>query len=213
MRGLAAVLLALTLAACGRPLTESETRFARAVFGNEIDVKRVRVAQDLGLLPPFPTVPVAAKALRGTSAACVRTPQPAGERPPPEAFALYNTMFFRSGLYSGDMALTWPRGLRFPQALVLAHELTHVWQWQNRARTGYTPIRAVAESVRQDDPYFSAGDEAPSFHAFGFEQQAAMVEDFVCFTIANPAHPRRAELRALLAPVLPVADFEAAVER
>ena len=49
--------------------------------------------------------------------------------------------------------------------------------------------------------------------SFGYEQQAAIVEDFVCFTVANPDHPRRAELRALLEPVLPVADFEAAVAR
>ena len=51
------------------------------------------------------------------------------------------------------------------------------------------------------------------FFAFGYEQQAAIVEDFVCFTIANPDHPRRAELREILAPVLPVEAFEAAVRR
>ena len=35
-------------------------------------------------------------------------------------------------------------------------------------------------------------------------QQAAIVEDYLCFAFANPTHPRRAELRAILAPVFPV---------
>ena len=99
-----------------------------------------------------------------------------------------------------------------PQALVFAHELTHIWQWQNRARTGYTPFRAAAESLRLVDPYFAPPGEAP-FLSFGYEQQAAIVEDFICFTFANPDHPRRAELREILAPVFPVDAFEAALGR
>lgn len=111
------------------------------------------------------------------------------------------------------MALAWPAFLRFPQAIILAHELTHVWQWQNREWTGYTPWAAAAESIRLPDPYYTESGEAPLFFAFGFEQQAAIVEDFVCFSIANPNHPRRAELRELLAPVFPVEAFEAAILR
>ena len=202
----------LTAAACSRPLTDAEESFARDLFGETLDTREVTVSQGLGLLPPYRTVPSALTVLTGTDEACVRTPQPRGAHPP-QAFALYERMHFDSTLYSSDMALGWPHGLRFPNAIVLAHELTHVWQWQNRGRTGYTPARAVAESLRVSDPYYSAPGEVPAFFSFGYEQQAAIVEDFVCFTVANPDHPRRAELREILAPVLPVADFEAAVGR
>lgn len=207
-----ALLALLVVAACGRPLTEAEETFAQDLFGQGLDTSRVSVSQGLGLTPPYKTVPASLTVMQGTDQACVRTPQPRGDQPP-QAFALWNRLHFDSDLYSSDMALGWPAGLRFPNAIILAHELTHVWQWQNRSVTGYTPGRAVAESWRLADPYYAAPGERPAFHAFGYEQQAALVEDFVCFTIANPGHPRRAELREILEPVLPVAEFEAAVGR
>lgn len=205
-----ATVAALALAACARPLTEAEETLARDLFGPSLDTSGVTIAQGLGAAPPIKTVPASLTVLTGTDQACVRTPQPRGARPP-QAFALWNRMHFDSALYSSDMALGWPHGLRFPNAIILAHELTHVWQWQNRAKTGYTPARAVAESWRLADPYYSASGADAAFFAFGYEQQAALVEDFVCFTIANPDHPRRAELREILAPVLPVEAFEKAV--
>ncbi len=198
------------LNACSRPLTEAEEAFASDLFGPALDTSEVQVAQGLGITPLYRTVPTSIERVEATDRACVRTPQPRGAQPP-QAFALGNRVHFDSDLYSSDMVLQWPEGLRIPQALVLAHELTHVWQWQNRTRTGYSPARAVAESWRLADPYFSDGETA--FFSLGYEQQAAIVEDFVCFTFANPDHPRRAELRAILEPVLPVADFEAALGR
>ena len=207
-----ACVLVLALAACTRPMTEAERDFAADLFGPSLDTRPVRVAQSLGLLPPVPTTPGKVRVLRGTERACVRTPQPRGAQPP-QAFAFRNGMFFTGDLYSSDMVMPWPQGMRLPEALIFAHELTHVWQWQNRATTGYSPWRAVAESLALADPYFSPSGSGAAFYSFGFEQQAAIVEDFVCFTIANPTHPRRAELRALLAPVLPVETFEAAIRR
>lgn len=197
---------------CSRPLTDAEARLAKDLFGDEISLKPVRVAQGLGIAPLYRTVPTGIVLMAGTERSCVRTPQPLGAQPP-QAFALWNRMHFDSTLYASDMALGWPNGMRFPQALVLAHELTHVWQWQNRDRTGYTPRRAVAESWSFADPYFSASGETVDFFRLGYEQQAAVVEDFVCFTVANPDHPRRAELRTLLEPVLDVDAFEDAVRR
>ncbi len=202
----------LMLGACTRPLTENEAQFARDLFGPSLAVEDVRVGQGVGLLPPQKTVPTSVRALRGTERACVRTPQPRGSQPP-QAFALRNSAFFSGSLYSSDMTAPWPKGLRFPNALIFAHELTHIWQWQNRRATGYSAWRAIGESLWHADPYFSASGEAPVFLRFGYEQQAAIVEDYICFTIANPTHPRRAELRALLEPVLPVAAFEASIAR
>lgn len=200
----------LFLAACSRPLTPAEEAFATDLFGSGLDTSQLRVAQGLGIVPLYTTVPKNVRVVQANDKACVRTPQPRGAQPP-RAFAVGNRMHFETGLYSTDMILQWPEGLRIPQALVFAHELTHAWQWQNRSRTGYTPARAVAESWRLADPYYSDGDAA--FYSFGYEQQAAIIEDYVCFTFANPDHPRQAELRAILEPVLPVDKFEAALER
>lgn len=204
--------LLVVLAACARPLTDAEEQFAQDLFGDGLDTTNVKISHGLGLTPPYKTVPASVTVMHGTDRACVRTPQPRGSQPP-QAFALYNRMHFDNELYSSNMALGWPKGLRFPNAIILAHELTHVWQWQNRQATGYTPFRAALESWRLADPYYSAGGQAEAFFSFGYEQQAAIVEDFVCFTVANYNHPRRQELRDLLEPVLPVQAFEEAVGR
>ena len=199
-----AVLAALS--ACSRPLTTAEEAFANDLFGEELDTSKVRVAQGLGIAPLYRTAPANVTLVEGTDRACLRTPQPRGAQPP-QAFAVGNRIHFETGLYSSDMVIQWPERLRVPQALVLAHELTHVWQWQNRERTGYSPARAVAEAIELADPYFSEGD-AP-FFSFGYEQQAAILEDYVCFAFANPDHPRRAELREILEPVFPLDRFDA----
>lgn len=203
------VLLAV-LAACSRPLTPAEEAFADDLFGPDLDTSKVRVAQGLGVVPLYRTVPAKVTLVEGTDRACVRTPQPRGAQPP-QAFAVGNRIHFETGLYSSDMVIQWPERLRVPQALVLAHELTHVWQWQNRERTGYSPARAVAESIELADPYFSEGDAA--FFSFGYEQQAAILEDYVCFAFANPDHPRRQELREILAPVFPLDRFDEVLGR
>ncbi|MEM7752702.1 MAG: hypothetical protein AAF230_04755 [Pseudomonadota bacterium] len=193
------------LAACSRPLTPAEEAFANDLFGESLDTSKVRVTQGLGIAPLYRTVPGEVRLVEGTDRACVRTPQPRGEQPP-QAFALGNRLHFDTGLYSSDMIIRWPETLRIPQALIFAHELTHAWQWQNREVTGYHPARAVAEAIALADPYFSEGQAA--FFSFGYEQQAAIVEDYVCFAFANPDHPRREELRAILAPVFPLDAFD-----
>lgn len=200
----------LLLAACSRALTPAEEAFATDLFGPSLDTSQVVITQGLGLAPLYRTVPHDVRLVEGTDKACLRTPQPRGAQPP-QAFAIRNRLHFETGLYSSDMIIDWPAKLRVPQALILAHELTHVWQWQNRRRTGYSPARAAAESWQLADPYFST--EEGVFFDFGFEQQAAIVEDYVCFAFANPNHPRRAELREILAPILPIARFDTVLAR
>ncbi len=205
------LLLAIAfLAACSRPLTPAETEFAESFFGPSLDTSKIRVAQGLGITPLYRTVPGKVQLVEGTDRACLRTPQPRGAQPP-QAFAVANRLHFDTELYSSDMMLKWPDAMRIPQSLIFAHELTHAWQWQNRNVTGYSPLRAVAESIELADPYFSEGNA--EFFSFGYEQQAALVEDYLCFVFANPNHPRRADLREVLEPVFPIDEFEAALGR
>ena len=81
MRAVAAALLIL-LAACARPLSQAEEKFASDLFGPSLDTKNVKIAQGIGLFPPYNTVPASLTVMRGTEKACVRTPQPRGAQPP-----------------------------------------------------------------------------------------------------------------------------------
>ncbi len=197
------LLCLLVLAACSRPLTEAEETFANDLFGDSLDTSKVRVTQGIGIAPLLRTAPKSVQLVEGTDKACLRTPQPRGAQPP-QAFALANRVHFETGLYSSDMVMKWPEGLRVPQALVFAHELTHVWQWQNRKRTGYTPLKALNEHVASRDPYLFDPDNTTTFLDYGYEQQGSIVEEYVCCRLLDPEAPRTARLRALIHKEMPI---------
>lgn len=214
---LAALCLGLmaSLAACARPLTENERRFASDVIGPSLDVDKVRIARGFTPLPAaskvrdrsdlYPIIPE-----NQITGLCERSaPEP--RTGPPPGWALWNRVHFSREFYRDDIALDWPNAARFPQALVLAHELIHVWQWQHRRTTGYRPTRAALESMMNMDPYFYEPDPEATFLKFGYEQQAALMEDYLCHALYDPAAPRRAELRPLLAPYFPLDRIDAAL--
>lgn len=199
-RGLCLILLCL-LAACSRPLAEGERAFAEDLFGDTLDVDRVRVAVGLGLTPvprpkPAPEGPVDPIKLR--PGLCDRTAPDTGPPEPPPAFALYDRVHIMPEWYAADMMPRWPERVMVPEALIFSHELVHVWQWQNRRRTGYHPARAAFESLILGDPYFYSPNDGEGFLGYGYEQQGALVEDYMCYLIFDPDNPRRAEIRAIL---------------
>jgi hypothetical protein len=67
---------------------------------------------------------------------------------------------------------------------LLAHELTHVWQYQNGYMTGATYI--LSFNWRYD----YALEPGLEFLDYGFEQQASIVEDYV--RLSHGLRPRRA---------------------
>ena len=213
----AAAMLSLALSACARPLTDNERRFAADIIGPGLDTSKVRVARGFGPLPPAPAAPQTSDLYpiideNTVTGLCERSaPQPRSG--PPPGWALWNRVHFSAEFYRSDLAPAWPQAARFPQALVLAHELVHVWQWQNRRMTGYRPARAALESVTSMDPYFYVPGPGATFLKFGFEQQAALLEDYLCHALYDPAAPRRAELRPLLAPYFPLDRLDAALGR
>lgn len=75
----------------------------------------------------------------------------------------------------------------------LAHELVHVWQYRALGRTG---IELLASRI-----YGYALDPARRFLSYGYEQQAAIVEDYV--RLKEGARPRYVRERAP-----PLADYE-----
>ncbi len=203
MRAPLICLLCLTaLAGCGgRPLAESERRFVEDVFGSGLRAEKVRVVAGFGVAPDPAERPLPERQgrIEPRPGICDRV-APSGPDGPPPAWALYNNMHFSREFYREDVLPGWPDQVLLPQVLILAHELVHVWQWQNRGRTGYKPAKAALESILNRDPYFYVPQEGAGFLEYGFEQQASLLEDYMCYGIFDPENPRRAKLRGILAP-------------
>ena len=203
---------------CARKLSPTEVEMSRIVFGDSLDTNKVRVRAGIGVLP-LPRAKAEAKiapkpqARKLPKGVCDRVPQPNRKIEFPAGFVLWNQIYLSRKLYRDDMFEGWPKSLPMPQALLMLHELVHVWQWQNRDRTGYTPGRSGAESLRKGDPYYWQGRKAGEYLSFNFEAQAAMVEDYMCMTLFDPTNPRRAELEGLIGPVLPVSELGKALGR
>ncbi len=206
--GNALVLLA-ALGACSRGLTPNETALAGALFGSALDTGAVRVLVGVGLTPlPEPVIAATASPARSAPPdLCVRTLSGKRKFVWPAAFTLGDHVFFNPRYYLADAARGFPAALPLPASMVLAHELVHVWQWQNRAQSGYTILGTALESAARVDPYWWQTESTHPFMAFGFEQQAAIIEDFACFALFDSQNPKLDELAALLRGVLPVDDF------
>jgi hypothetical protein len=203
-------ILLLVLSACARPLSDNEAAFAGALFGESLDRGAVTVRAGVGLTPlpaPKPDVAVGAPPPPAPKGVCERVERTAKARRWPAAFVLWSDIFWSYDFYTDDAFRGWPDAVPF-QSLIMAHELVHVWQWQNRDRTGYNPARSARESIDEVDPYFWLDGQAEDgFFSYGYERQAAMIEDYVCFQLFEPEAPEVDELEAILAPVLPLEAF------
>ena len=195
------------LAACGRPLTESEEAFAQMVHGDALDTSKVRVVDGA------PTRAVTFRRKPRPRTTCrERIFPPAKDEivtSKPAAMALYNHMLFDKDWYLDDFVPDYPDQIGLVAAMLLAHELTHVWLWQNRDRTGYTPLRAAFEHNGTDDPYLYNLNNDARFSDFGYEQQGSIMEEYICCRSLDPAAPRTARLHALVAAEMPVKPLPA----
>jgi len=197
-----ALLSLLLIVSCGRPLTEAEARFASQMHGPEIDVSQVRFVQ--GALVGSVTY----KRLKRPRLACRERifPEPKSDYVTvgPAAVTLHNKVFYTRPFYAKDYLRNYPEELDLYAAMLFAHEMTHVWQWQNRAKTGYSPLRAGREHVEQSDPYLFDISTNAQFLEYGFEQQAGIVEEYVCCAALDPKAPRTQRLKALLEGAFPL---------
>jgi len=196
------ILSLLFLAGCARPLSNGETAFARTIFGDDLATRRVRVA-------PFVALD------RITSKRPVRPRTTCREKiwPPPKgetvttataAFVLWNRINISRDLYHRDYMARYPRAMSLPAAMLIAHELTHVWQWQHRGQTGYTPLKAAREHRAGKDPYLLNLKARRRFLDFPYEQQASIVEEYVCCRALDPGGARTSRLHAMLSGVFPL---------
>ena len=208
MRPLLLALL-LLLAACGRPLTEAERALLAPIHGDTLDTAPIRLHANpaIGLAPiTYPARP--------------RTTCRERIGPPPETdlietraagIVLFQRLFLRPDVTRPDWAALDPDpeggapALNLSAAMFFVHEMTHVWQWQNRDVTGYHPRKAVTEHLTLDDPYLLDADATARFLDYGYEQQATLVEEYLCCATLDPDGARTARLHALVGQALPVA--------
>lgn len=199
------ILTLLLFASCGRPLTEQERAFAGNIQGETLNLDRVRLVEGA----PVAAITYTRKA-RPRLACRERILPPVKEETvtgKPAAVALFNRVYFTRDWYLDDYMSQYPDQMNLIAAMLLAHELTHIWQWQNRDTTGYHPLRAAAEHGRNDDPYlFDLGTSA-DFLSYGFEQQGAIVEEYVCCRALDPDAPRTKRLHDMLSEHFDVATL------
>jgi hypothetical protein len=194
--------LALLAACASRTLTPAERAFSDTVMGPALDTGQVRLVKGaiVGL------VPVTVNPRPRTS--CREKLYPPLEEPVEAvfpAFARGRTVYYTRDFWSEDFLRGYPDALDLVHAMRLAHELTHVWQWQQRRENGYTPFAAAAEHVRSDDPYLVEIDERRAFSDYGWEQQGSLVEEFVCCRALDPGGARTAQLTGIIRQVFPAA--------
>ena len=208
MNRLALIALVL-LAACARPLSPGETAFAATLFGKDMATEKVRVA-------PFPALSrISAKRPPRPRLACrerIWPPEPADKGPVTTftaAFVSFNRVNIANALFLPDYLPRYPEKMSLPAAMLIGHELVHVWQWQNRDRTGYHPLKAAAEHRPGKDPYLLEFSQQSRFLDFPYEQQGAIVEEYICCRSLDPLGNRTARLHAMLSAELPLEQLSA----
>ncbi|ATF17832.1 hypothetical protein [Phaeobacter gallaeciensis] len=195
----------LALLSCGRPLSEGEQQFLSSIHGSELDMDRLRIVKGAPLSQvtfrrkPRPRVTCRERILPPVKEEIVTSS--------PAALALFNRIFFVRDWYIDDYMPAYPDRLYLVEAMLLAHEATHVWQWQQRAKTGYHPLRAAAEHRASDDPYLFELTGNDRFIDFGYEQQGAIVEEYVCCRALDPTGARTERLHQMLKGAMPVSDL------
>jgi hypothetical protein len=201
---LRALLILSLLASCGRPLTETETAFAKAMHGNQINTKKVR------LVNGAPTASVTFRRQKRPRITCRERifPEPTEQivTTSPAAVAIFNRVYFDKDWYIENYMREYPGRVNLVAAMLFAHEMTHIWQWQNRSETGYHPLKAASEHGGGADPYLFEIRPDARLSDYGFEQQGGIVEEFVCCAALAPEAPRTARLHALLKQSFPISD-------
>lgn len=195
-------LLAFILTACGRPLTIEERQFLQGIHGDSLNTSRVRLIENAPLgvytlrFPKRPRVTCQERIL----------PEPTTNilTGPPAAVTLFNRIYISHNYVLPNYLKDFPDRLYLLEAMFFAHEMTHVWQWQNRELTGYHPLKAIQEHQSKSDPYLFDLSTKNEFLDYGFEQQGTIMEEYVCCSALAPQAPRTKRLHAMLSEVFPL---------
>lgn len=199
------LLVFLVLTACsGRPLTDNERAFVAEMHGESVDPDRVRFVNGAPTRaitfrrPPRPRTTCREKILPPPTSDIVTSKA--------AAIAIQNKVLFDKDWYLDDYLPDYPDEVGLIAMMLFAHEMVHVWQWQNRHVTGYHPLKAAQEH-NAVDPYLFDLSQAPKFLDYGFEQQGAIVEEFVCCRALDPQGSRTKRLHRMISEVMPLSEL------
>lgn len=202
--------LLLILAACGRPLTPTETQYLAAIQGPEVDTSKIRIVDGHFAGAVTYQIPV-----RPRTTCQERIWPPITEEQTvtvaPAATVFFNKILVRKDIYRPDFLKGYPESIDLYDAMLFAHEATHVWQWQNRKHTRYHPLKALTEHMGSADPYLFDPDNTTKFLDYGYEQQGSIVEEYVCCRLLDPDAPRTARLRTMIGAEMPVDRLDRAI--
>ncbi|PSL21827.1 hypothetical protein [Shimia abyssi] len=196
------LILPLMLLACSRPLSPGEEAFMADFAGDSFEPARARIVADVPL--GVATFKYEKRPRLSCRERIHPEPDEAVITTSPAGLVLWNTLYTSEGWYLDDYLPAYPETVNLQAALFFAHELTHIWQWQNRDLTGYSPRRAAREHQVQDDPYQFELDTSTQFLGYGYEQQASIVEEYLCCAALDPKAPRTSRLRDLLSQNFPI---------
>lgn len=125
----------------------------------------------------------------------------------PGGVTIKNDIYFSKRAYQTDFAAGFPTEVNFSDLGLMAHEVMHVWQHQNRKRTGYSLLVVASEHLRYRDPYQYTIVNGKKFLKYRFEQQAQMVQDYVVLSYFPKDPAKLREITALLEQELDLTDF------
>lgn len=197
-------LLLLVLAGCGRGLTPQENLLMSGITGQTLNINEVRMLE-----AGFIGMTTRTFAARPQITCRERiAPPPSG---PTVQARTAGAVAWTHVLSNPDWTLPnyangWPDKINLVAAMYFAHEMTHIWQWQNREITGYSPWRGLSEHRAGVDPYLFDPEQDITFLDMGYEQQASLVEEFICCRTLAPDAPRTQRLWQVLSQVMPVED-------
>lgn len=198
--------LPLFLFACTRPLSEGETAFSKTLFGENLQTRNAVIHN--GAFIGNITHTRATRPRKACRERIWPAPKAKTVKVGTAAFVLFNAVFVARPLYKRDYLASYPDHIKLTDTMLFAHEMTHIWQWQNRAVTGYHPLKAASEHKPGTDPYLFELTSEPDFLDFPFEQQAGIVEEYVCCSTLDPNGRRTARLREMLGGYLPISDLD-----
>ncbi|MEP2534061.1 hypothetical protein [Shimia sp.] len=193
----------LFLVSCSRPLSEGERAFVADLTGGDtFDAKPVRITADVPL--GVATFEYKKRPRLACRERLFPEPKEKVITTSPAGVVLWNRLLTSEGWYLEDYMPDYPEQINLQAALFFAHEMTHVWQWQNRDITGFSPRRAAREHSTVGDPYQFELNTNTGFLDYAYEQQASIVEEYLCCAILDPTAPRTKRLKGLLDDVFPV---------
>ncbi|WP_394689862.1 hypothetical protein [Hoeflea sp.] len=205
---LALIFVAVVLSGC-RMLTERETTFLSNIYSNQVAYDAVRLHSpfssekaDERRLERALKREVSTKQsgqLRGLSRSEFVNRSFAAMRARPEALVLGNSIYYARTSYRSDFAEGFPRQVVVDELSLLAHEMVHVWQHQNRERTGYSLLAVALEHLSYKRPYDYVITPGKAFLSYRFEQQGRIMQDYVFLAFQEAVLNRqdRSRLRQL----------------